>query len=190
MEKVIIENLKKGDEQAFRWLVDHYRNRIYYSVINILYDAEEAEDTVQDTFIQVYESIKSFNGDSSLATWIYRIAVRKALEKLRRQKTRKQIFALMPWWMPQESQSFDAVHLNPGIELENKEKAIVLFRAMESLPNNQRIAFNLIQVQGMSYAEVCGIMQLSVKATESLISRAKENLRKKLISYYKEINPK
>ncbi|MFY8166870.1 MAG: RNA polymerase sigma factor, partial [Sediminibacterium sp.] len=86
-EQELIARLKLGEEPAFKVLVQNYQDRVYYSVLNILHNAEEAEDTAQETFIQVYESIGGFKEASSLATWIYRIAVRKALEKIRKQKT-------------------------------------------------------------------------------------------------------
>ena len=184
IEKELISSLKQGEESAFKSLVEKYQDRVYYSVLNILHNAAEAEDTAQETFIQVYESISGFKEESSLATWIYQIAVRKALEKIRKQKNRHRLHTIVPWWMPSEEKSIDAAYLNPGINNENKEKATLLFKAISELPNNQRIAFTLIRVQGMKHEEVSEIMQLSIKAIESLLSRAKENLKKKLAHYY------
>ncbi len=150
----------------------------------MLQHTEEAEDALQETFIQVFESIQSFKEESSLATWIYRIAIRKALEKLRRNKTRQRLHNILPWWMPQEKKSDSALFLHPGIAIEHKEKAAVLFKAIKALPEKQQLAFTLIKVEGMNYDEACNIMQLSIKAVESLTSRAKANLQKELESYY------
>ena len=147
-------------------------------------NASEAEDAAQETFIQVFESVSSFKEESSLGTWIYRIAVRKALEKIRKQKNRQRINSIVPWWMPSEEKSIDAAYLNPGISKEEKEKATIIFKAISELPNNQRIAFSLIRVQGMKHEEASEIMQLSIKALESLLSRAKANLKNKLENYY------
>lgn len=183
-EVELIQRLKQGDETAFRWLVDQYRKRVYYSVLNILQDPDEAEDAAQETFIQVYESVQQFKGDSMLSTWIYRIAVRKALEKIRKQKARQRLHKILPWWMPDEKKSGEATYMNPGIKAEHKEKATALFKAIASLPENQKLAFTLVRVQGMNYEEVCAIMQMNVKAVESLVSRAKENLKKKLDKHY------
>jgi RNA polymerase sigma factor (sigma-70 family) len=183
-EQELIQRLKQKDEPAFRWLVEHHRNRVFHTVLTILQDTKEAEDTAQDTFIQVYESIASFRAESSVATWIYQIAVRKALEKLRKQKAKKRLQTLLPWWMPEENKSADALFLHPGIALEKKEKAAILFKAIETLPEKQRLAFTLIKVQGMNYDEACAILQQNVKAVESLITRAKVNLQKKLERNY------
>jgi RNA polymerase sigma-70 factor (ECF subfamily) len=183
-EKELILRLRLGEEPAFKELVENYQDRVYYSVLNILQNADEAEDATQETFIQVYESINGFKEQSSLATWIYRIAIRKALEKIRKRKNRQRLHSIVPWWMPSEEKSIDAAYLNPGINNENKEKATLIFKAISELPHNQRVAFTLIRVQGMKHEEVSEIMQLSIKAIESLLSRAKENLKNKLTNYY------
>lgn len=187
-EQELIQELRRGNEPAFRWLVEHYRNRVFHTVLNILQDSKEAEDAAQETFIQVFESIGSFKEESSLYTWICRIATRKALDKIRRRKTREKLRKILPWWMPDEKRSAAENFQHPGIAAENKEKAAVLFRAIDALPEKQRLAFTLIKVQGMSYDEACAIMEQNVKAVESLITRAKLNLQKQLEEFYSSLN--
>ena len=187
-EQELIHELRLGNEAAFRWLVNHYRNRVYNTVLNVLQQEDEAEDAAQETFIQVFESIAKFKESSSLATWIYRIAVRKALDKLRKRKLVNRLQIILPWWMPEEKKKDSNAFIHPGILAENKEKASVLFNAIRTLPDNQRVAFTLIKVQGLGYNEAAGIMDLSVKAIESLVSRAKVNLQKKLADYYSTTN--
>ena len=183
-EPELIQQLKQGNENAFRWLVENYRNRIYSTVFNILQSAEEAEDAVQETFIQVFEAISNFKEASSLSTWVYKIAVRKALDKMRRSKAKQKLHKLLYWWMPDEKKSTDSTFYHPGILIENKEKAAILFSAIKLLPEQQQLAFTLIKVQGMNYEETSEILQKSVKAVESLVSRANINLQKQLESYY------
>lgn len=181
-EQELIQQLRQRDESAFRQLVETYRNKVYNTVLNILQDPGDAEDSAQDVFIQVYESISSFKEESSLSTWIYRIAVRKALDKLRRRKTRQRLHQWIPWLPEEEAVKTNFYH--PGITLDNKEKAAVLFRAIETLPEKQKIAFTLIRIQGMNYEEVSMILQQSIKAIESLVSRAKQNLQKQLENFH------
>jgi RNA polymerase sigma factor (sigma-70 family) len=185
-ENGLLEKLRQGDENAFKELVEAYRNRIYHTVLNIVQDEDEADDTVQDVFIKVYESVNDFRGDSSLSTWIYRIAVRKALDTVRRRKTRNGLAKWLPWWMPVENKISGVNFYHPGVALEHKEKASVLFKAISNLPDKQKIAFTLIKVEKMTYQEAEEIMQQSVKAIESLVSRAKQNLQKELKEYYYE----
>lgn len=183
-ENELIHGLRQKDEDSFRWLVENYRNRVFGTILNIVQDKNESEDAAQEVFIRVYESIHGFKGEASLSTWIYRIAVRKALDKLRRRKTRQGLNQWFPGLVSNEKKEnteFD----HPGIALENKEKAGVLFNAINALPEKQKIAFTLIKVQGMSYDEAGRILQQGVKAMESLISRAKLNLQKQLEQYYK-----
>jgi RNA polymerase sigma-70 factor (ECF subfamily) len=182
-EKELIQQLRKGDEGAFRTLVENYRNRVFHTALSLLQDTIEAEDTAQETFIKIFESINNFKEESSLSTWIYRIVTRKALDKMRRRNTREQLRKVLPWWMPREKTDLPFHH--PGIEAENKEKASILFKAIASLPGKQRIAFTLIKVQGMNYEDACAILDQNIKAVESLITRAKQNLQKKLEKYYK-----
>jgi len=184
-EQELIQRLRQGDEPAFRWLVETYRNRVFHTALNILRDDKDAEDAAQETFIKVYESISSFRGESSLSTWIYRIAVHKALDKLRRKKSRQTLGRIIPWWMPEESKSSAENFQHPGVAAEQKEKAALLFRVIGSLPEKQKVAFTLIKVQGLSYKEASEIMNQPVKAVESLITRAKINLQQKLEHIYK-----
>ena len=186
-EQELIEQLRQGNEPAFRWLVEHYRNRVFHTALTLLQDHKEAEDAAQETFIQVFESIRTFRQEATLSTWIYRIVTRKALDKIRRRKTRERLHKVLPWWMPEERKSDAAGFHHPGIEAENKEKAAVLFRAIDSLPEKQRLAFTLIKVQGMDYAAACEVMQQNIKAVESLITRAKLNLQKQLEAYYRTV---
>ena len=177
-ERELIQLLCERDEPTFKQMVNQYRNKVFGTVYNMLNDREESEDTTQEVFIQVFESISSFKQESSLSTWIYRIAVRKALDKIRRRKTRKKLQQWLPWWMPQEKKAETGNH--PGTEAESRENISMLYKAMNTLPERQKIALTLVKIQGMSYEEAGGIMQVGIKALESLVSRGKENLEKKL----------
>lgn len=187
-ETELIPLLQQGDEPAFRWLVETYRNRVFHTALHIVQDEKEAEDVAQETFIQVFESVAAFKGESSLSTWIYRIAVRKAIDKTRRKKARRGLRKWLPAWMPDEKKSDAPGFYHPGLAAEQKEKAAVLFRAISRLPEKQRLAFTLVKVQGMKYEEACAIMDQQLKSVESLITRARQNLQKELEHYYKNRN--
>jgi RNA polymerase sigma factor (sigma-70 family) len=180
IEQELIEQLSQKSEPAFKWLVESYQKVVFNTILNIVQDEKEAEDAAQEVFIKIYESISSFRQESTLSTWIYRLAINKALDKVRRRKTKERMQQLVPWWMPGESKQSEGQFHHPGIALEKKEKAAILFKAINSLPEKQKIAFTLIKVQGMKYDEACKIMDQNIKAIESLISRAKHNLQQKL----------
>ena len=183
-EQEFILSLQKGDPQAFKQLVETWQNMVYNTVLSIVQDIQEAEDVSQEVFIQVYQSVKNFRGDAKLSTWIYRVAVTKALDADRKKKTKKRVANLKSWIGLGEKEE-DAAHFNhPGVQLDNKELAAILFKAMQKLPENQRIAFTLIKAEGLSYDETAEIMNVTVKAVEALMHRAKENLRKLLQHYH------
>ena len=178
-EHELIQGLKNGDEAAFKFLVDTYQDRVYNTAIGILQNAEDAEDVAQEVFVKVYRAIQNFKGESKLSTWLYRIATTGALDVLRSRKSKKR-FGLVQRLF---SGGNDPVHelpdfIHPGVTLERKENAAMLFKAISELPENQKVAFTLHKLEDLSYQEVSEVMKTSVAAVESLMHRAKQNLRK------------
>lgn len=186
-EAELIDRLRKGDESAFRQVVESRKDLVYNTVLGLLQHPEDAEDVAQDVFIKMYESIHQFKGESAFSTWLYRIAVTKALEWIRSRK-RKKRFAFITGLLGDNNElRYDPPDFHhPGVQLDNKERASRLFRSIAKLPDNQRVAFTLHKVEGIPYQEIAAIMELSVSAIESLIHRAKNNLRKDLEDYYKK----
>ncbi len=184
-ERNLIEKLKQGDETAFKEIVDKWQDLVYNTAIAIVQNEQDAEDLTQEVFIQVYESIQQFKGQSKFSTWLYRITVTKSLDLLRKRKTRKR-FAFMKSLFGSDNEIIqdppDFFH--PGIALDNKETGKLLFRAIARLPDNQKIAFTLHKVEGLSHQEISEIMNTSVTAVESLVHRARNNLKKILEEYY------
>lgn len=179
----IIVQLQQGDEQAFKKLVDEWQNMVYNTTLGIVQNENDADDITQEVFIQVYKSVSSFKGNSTFSTWLYRITVNKSLDYLKRIKTKNR-FAFIQSLFGSNHYNHPAEFVHPGVLLENKERATALFKALQQLPNNQRIAFTLHKLEAQKYEDVAEIMNISLPATESLIARAKNNLRKKLRDYY------
>ena len=159
---------------------------VYNTALGIVQNAEDAEDIAQEVFIQVHQSVSSFKGESKFSTWLYRITVTKSLDHERRKK-RKKRFAFVRSIFGEQNEVLvnppDFHH--PGVVLDNKEDAAVLFRAIAELPESQRVAFTLNKVEGLSYQEVSEVMKNTVSSVESLMHRAKNNLKKKLEDYHK-----
>ena len=184
-EHQLIAALKDGNQQAFIELIDLYKNLVFNTVLNMVQQFEEAEDITQEVFIQVFQSVQTFRGDSKLSTWLYRIAITKCLDLQRKNNAKKRMNSMKSIFGLENHQDTIPDFLHPGIQLANKEKATILFMALKKLPENQRIAFTLIKADGLSYEEVSEIMQTSIKSLEGLMHRAKENLRKHLEHFYK-----
>ena len=171
--------LREGNEDAFRELVNAYSDRVYNTVLGIVQQSEDAEDIAQDVFIQVFRSIGSFAGNSALSTWIYRIAVNRSLDHLRSRKRQKRFGFISNLFTQNNEPLHDAADFHhPGVALDRKENAAILFKAIEKLPETQRSAFILNKTEGLSYTEIAAIMQTTEAAVDALLQRAKQNLRK------------
>jgi len=184
----LITQLKLGNEKAFRQLVEQQKDRVYNTCLGLLHNPQDAEDVAQEVFIQVWNSIGDFEGKAALSTWIYRIAVTKSLELIRYRKSQKRqsFFQSLKQDNDPDEISGDDFFVHPGIALEQKERAEVLFRAIDQLPENQKIAFTLHKVEDLSYKEIAEVMETSVSAVESLMHRAKKNLQDLLYEFYQE----
>lgn len=187
-EELLISELIEGKPSAYNELVKQFADKVYNTSISILQNEEDAEDNTQEVFIEVFRSVNNFKGESKLSTWIYRITVTKALEFLRKKRSKKR-FAVVKSLFGLESviPETDVPHFyHPGIQLENKERSAILFAAVDKLADTQKTAFILHKVEGLSYAEVAEVMKTSVPSVESLLFRAKQNLQKILGEYYKK----
>ncbi len=185
-DEELLAGVQSGAPQAFRMLVEQHMRK----VLNICYrfagDRMDAEDLAQETFVEVHRSIRDFRGECSLSTWVYRIAVSKSLDFLRRSRRQKRKaetellrFDSDVAEMPGPSSE------TPEAQLEQKERVRILQSALDSLPKNQRVAFVLSKYDGMSYQEVAALLKTTVPSVESLIHRAKMSLQKKLHKYYR-----
>ena len=185
-ESELLDGLKSGNESAFRFLVEQHSSRVFNTCLGMIRNREDAEDIAQEVFVEAWQAIGEFRGDSKISTFLYRIAVNRCLDHLRYRK-RKKRFAFLSSLFGEDSvqprfEKGDFSH--PGIIMENQERAAVLFRAIESLPESQQVAFTLCKIEGLSLNEAGEIMEKGSKAVESLLTRAKENLRKTLGNYY------
>jgi RNA polymerase sigma-70 factor (ECF subfamily) len=188
-ELELIQQLRAGDEQAFKSLVVNYQDLVYNTALGVVQNSEDAEDVAQEVFIQVYRSIDQFKGDARLSTWIYRITTTKALDHIRSRKRKKRFAFITSLFGPNDELVHEPVDFqHPGVALDRKEQAALLFKMIEQLPDNQKVAFTLHKTEELSYQEIADVMQLSVSAVESLLFRARQNLRKLLEKYYQQNN--
>jgi RNA polymerase sigma factor, sigma-70 family len=186
-ELELIQKLREGDELAFKSLVATYQDMVYNTALGIVQNAEDAEDVAQEVFIQVYRSIDQFKGDARLSTWIYRITTTKALDHIRSRKRKKRFAFITSLFGPNDELVHEPIDFqHPGVALDRKEQAALLFRMINQLPDNQKVAFTLHKTEGLSYQEIAEVMELSVSAVESLLFRARQNLRKLLEKHFEQ----
>jgi RNA polymerase sigma-70 factor (ECF subfamily) len=186
--KELAGKIRDGDQEAFKELVNEFQEPVLRTCMGFLHNHDDAEDITQEVFIEVFESIEKFRGDAKLSTWIYRIAVNKSLNFIRSTKKRQffgSIESLFKDGRNSENEIAD-VRNEPHQKMEETERASILKEAIGSLAKNQKIAFTLHKYDELSYKQIADVMELSLSSVESLIFRAKSNLQKKLISYYKK----
>ncbi len=185
-DRILIDKILEGDQLAFKELVEKYQTMIINTCIGFLHDKQDAEDIAQEVFVEVFYSLGKFRKEAKLSTWMYRIAVNKSLNFLRSKKRRKWIQRFedaMGIGRPGQTEPIETRH--PGVEMETNEEAAMLHVTINSLSENQRIAFTLNKYEDLSYSEIADVMGVSVSSVESLIHRAKINLQQKLMNYYK-----
>ena len=187
-EEIFIEKLIKGDTAAYNTLLNDYQQKVFATCISFIPNKEDAEDVAQEVFLEVFKSVKKFKRNSKLSTWIYKITTNKCLEFIRKKKAKKR-FAYMQTILgnevPLDKTTYFTEINHPGVLLENKEKTAIIYKAIDSLPKNQKIVFTLAKIDGKSYQEIVEITGKSLSSVESIMFRAKKNLKEKLANFYK-----
>lgn len=181
-ESSCLKAIAEGSEKALKQLYTLYSDKVYNTIISYTKNEEDAEEVLQDVFITIYKSASSFQYNSSISTWIYRISINKSLDFLRKKNSKKRSGIFTSLYVKDTAEikheSTDFIH--PGIQLEQKENAKHLFNAIDKLSENQKTAFILTQIEGLPQKEVAIIMNQTRKAVESLLQRAKKKLREEL----------
>ena len=170
----LVERLRAGDEDAYRELVDTYKDRILTVVARVSGRASDAEDLAQDTFIKAFKAIDRFAGNSALYTWLYRIAVNTARDWLASRKRRPAVSldAFEPGTVDPADGAPSPLHDLARDELRRRVRA-----AMERLPEPFRTTLTLRELGGHTYEEVAEILEVSIGTVESRIFRARTKLR-------------
>jgi len=169
-EKELIQALKNNDSEAFKYVYEQYYNKIKHLCYGIVNNPEDAEDLAQEVFIDLYNSISRFRGDSKLSTWIHRIALNKSYTFVQKKKF-KDIFTKLEEKLTQ--------HADKVEDEDQKTKQINdLHKAIKALPARQAKAFTLFYYEGIPQKEIVEIMKLeSVSTVEQLIFRAKQKIK-------------
>src|SRR6267142_6106001 len=194
-QSAIVAELKAGSEDAYAWLIAEFHQPIYSLVYRILTDPADAADTTQEVFLKVFRGMKHFQGESSLKTWIYRIAVHEASNRRR-------------WWFRHKAQETSIEPLDndgyQGSGLAAKETLVddrespfdhaaheeVRARVEEELrkvPEPYRSTLILRHLEEMSYEEIAEVMDVSLGTVKSRLTRGREALKRRLTGYIREV---
>src|SRR5437764_3635870 len=196
-ESAIIQELKAGSEEAYAWLVGEFHQPVYSVIYRILTDPADAADTTQEVFLKIFRGMKHFHGESSLKTWIYRIAIHEASNRRR-------------WWFRHKSketsveqtesnaQSYYSAEVNlalvdrhksPFDTVADHEVQARVEAELRNVPEPYRTAVVLRDIEDLSYEQIAEITQVSLGTVKSRITRGRDALRKHLNEYVRVVGP-
>jgi len=194
-EAAIVADLKAGSEEAYAWLIGEFQRPVYGLVYRMVSDPADAADTTQDVFLKVFRGMKSFHGESSLKTWIYRIALHEAANRKR-------------WWFrhkahetsiePVESEGLaggDAAMQNaltdrndsPFDNVAHREVQKRVDAELRQVAEPYRTSLILRDLEEMSYEEIAEVLQISLGTVKSRITRGRQALKRRLAPYVREV---
>jgi RNA polymerase sigma factor (sigma-70 family) len=175
----------QDDAAAFRAFIREHQDRVFNVVLKMVQQASDAEEITQDVFVDVFRKPAAFRGESAVSTWLYRIAMNKCIDHLRK-KEKKKIWSAGFFSSAKKDNSEPAEFFHPGIAAENREKAAILFKATKKLPANQHKAWVLSEMENLGDKQISEVMEISLSSVESLLFRARQNLRKIISGMYTE----
>ncbi len=183
-ETRLIEAARSGDLEAFNELARRYQDRLYHIAYRIMGDHDSAADAMQEALIAAFRGIRGFRGGSFMA-WLTRIVTNACYDELRRRRRRPQasldaLFVVDQG--PEVEMTLPPVE-GPEFYAERRELADLLHRAIQSLPEDQRIVLVLSDIEGYSYEEIAGILQVPLGTVKSRLSRARMRVRDFLLAH-------
>ena len=162
-EKQLIVRLQRKDsrEAAFKELISLYKKRLYWHIRKIIISHEDTDDVLQDTFIKIYKNIASFKGNSKLYSWMYRIATNEALSFLKRNSKHQQ------HRLNEVANDFAINNLTSDIYFEGNDIQLKLQQAIATLPQKQRLVFNMRYFDNIKYKDISDILETSEGALKA-----------------------
>ena len=174
IERDIITRCQDGDKEAFRWVVQTHQRMVFSLALKMLCDEEEAKDMVQETFIRVWQRIRDLDHQKTIGTWIYTIASRMCIDKLRHMN---RIVSIPEDQMTLRRFASDSDNQRT---LENREWVGIVRTLVDGLSDKQRLVFTLCQLEGLSSAEAEQITGFDTKQIKSNLFVARQTIRKRL----------
>jgi RNA polymerase sigma-70 factor (ECF subfamily) len=186
-DETLVEKAKEKEYGAFEELVKRYEGKIYGHTLRLLGNKEDAEDVLQETFLNAFRGLEGFRGDSTFSTWIYRIATNNALMRLRKAaRGEQELNEELPPPESMKKQALASHILDPTDTLLEKEIVVELHKVIERLPEKYRSIFLLRDVEEFSTEKTAEILGLSEAAVKSRLHRARLFLRQGLIKRFED----
>ncbi len=196
-EAAVVAELKAGSEDAYAWLIGEFHQPVYSLVYRIVADGADAADTTQEVFLKVFRGMKHFHGESSLKTWIYRIAIHEASNRRRwwfRHKAKET--SMEPLEANAEASTAPAIKdtlrdegESPFDSVAHEEVRLRVEEELRKVPEPYRTTVVLRDLEEMSYEEIAEITRVSLGTVKSRLTRGRDALRQRLTAYVREVGP-
>jgi len=181
-DEALITTFQSGDLDVYRFLVERYQERIRNLLFSIFHDRDFIDDLAQEVFIKAYQALPHFRFEASFYTWLYRIAVNKSRDELRKKKARRFFsFQTLDEGIEKE------LNFRLSVPPENRDTQELVAMGLQTLPEKFRTAVVLKDIEGLSYEEIAEVMQCQLGTVKSRISRARAMLRKALKPLMEEV---
>jgi RNA polymerase sigma-70 factor, ECF subfamily len=181
-DAALIDLALGGDAAAFGWLVRRYQDRLYTSLVHVSGSRDEAEDVVQDAFVQAFLKLRSFERQSTFYTWLYRIAFNTAVSRRRKRRVEGSVEQVRASVGDEPADRCE----RPEEQVLRQERAELLARALEGLSDEHRAILILREMEGCDYEQISQILDLPVGTVRSRLHRARAHLRIELGSWFVE----
>ena len=189
-DQALVEKVRGGNYLAFESLVTRYEGKVYRLAIRMLRNPQDAEDALQETFLQVFRGLPGFEGRSQFSTWLFRLATNVCLMRIRHRETEPSKLLPLEDYLPrlEEGETHQTVDWadRPEDALLNKESREKMMEALDKLPPEYRAVFILRDIEGFSNAETGESLGISVAAVKSRLHRARLALRGMLSGYFEK----
>lgn len=178
----LVGRAREGDDQAFNELMERHQGRVYAHALRLMGNPQDAEEVLQDTFLQAFRNLGKFEERSRFSTWIYRIATNEALMRLRKARRKREVFLEdhlgRDGELPRHAiREFVRSTLD---EVEDRERMRILADLLAEMPEDYRVVFTMRDMDGLSNAEVAEVLGISVAAVKSRLHRSRLYLRDRL----------
>jgi len=188
-DRELIERIRSQDWNAFEVLVLRYQDRVYGLALGMLRDDDEAQDVVQETFLNVFRKLESFRGESAFSSWLYRIAANNAMMKLRgkRRRVETSLEEVLPAYNTDGHFTVSIEDWSQRVDkmLEDRELGEHIRQAVDKLPDIYRAVFLLSDIHDMSMRDIAATLDLTVPNVKTRLHRARLYLRAELDRYVK-----
>ncbi len=179
MDEEILKIVHLDKDKGFKCLIEKYQEPLYWHIHRMLVHHEDAEDVLQETFLRAYRHLGSFKGNSKLSTWLYKIATNEVLRFI--EKHKQAMLAL-----DDVEQKYVYEMQDTTVDDDTAEQLVWLQKAIQHLPEKQRLVFSLRYYDELEYAEIAEILNTQVETLKTNFHYAKENIKKYIQKNYYE----